>query len=179
MTSHNLTAATVAALVTVVAGCLGDGGPVAPDDGPSFHQASMHGAGPQRPLTGRCETTFDPPSFPPPPVFSQVDVGTCLMAHLGRAAFYSAKDINVITGTQITTEAIFTAANGDELHAVGSGTSQPAGPGQFGFSATLTFAGGTGRFTHAAGEAHVEGVAQTAAGTATLEIVGGWIRYGR
>lgn len=179
MSSHNLTAATVAVLLTVIAGCRGEAGLLAPEDGPSFQHASTHGAGPQRPLTGRCETTFDPPSFPPPLIFSQVDVGTCLMAHLGRAAFYSAKDINVITGTQTTTEAIFTAANGDELHAVGSGTSAPAGPGQIGFSATLTFTGGTGRFTHAAGEAHVEGVARPATGTATLEIVAGWIRYGR
>jgi hypothetical protein len=65
------------------------------------------------------------------------------------------------------------------LRAVGGGTSAPIGPGQIGFSATLTFTGGTGRFANAAGEAHVEGVASLATSTASLEIVGGWITHGR
>jgi hypothetical protein len=129
------------------------------------------------PITGRCETTFNPPPLPPPPVFTQTDTGTCTIAHLGRAAFHSVKEINFLSGTQTTTEASFTAANGDVLRAVGSGTSAPAGPGQIGFSATLTFTGGTGRFLNAHGEAHVTGVATLATTTAVLEITGGWIAY--
>lgn len=179
MPGKNLMPAAMAALITVAAACSGSGGMTAPDDAPSLHRTSVTGSDPARPLTGRCETTFDPPTFPPPPSFTQTDTGTCRLAHLGRAAFHSVKDINFATGTQTTTEATFTAANGDVLRAVGSGTSAPAGPGQIGFSATLTFTGGTGRFAEATGEAHVEGVAQLSTSTATMEIVGGWIRYGR
>ena len=130
-----------------------------------------------RPLTGRCETTFNPPSFPPPLVHVQTDVGICRLSHLGRAEFHSVKEINFATGTQTTTEATFTAANGDLLRAVGSGVSAPGQPGRIGFSATLTFVGGTGRFENASGEARVEGEAVIASRTATFRIVEGWIAY--
>lgn len=179
MSRHPLSAATAALLVTVFAGCSGDAPSIAAVDEPSLREVLVDAHTPQLPVTGRCETTFDPQPFPPPPVFTQTDTGTCVMAHLGRAAFHSVKEINLWAGTQTTTEASFTAANGDVLRAVGSGTSAPAGPGQIGFSATLTFTGGTGRFATAAGEAHVEGVASPATSTASLVIVGGWITYGR
>jgi hypothetical protein len=91
------------------------------------------------PLTGHCETTFAPhPTQPGPPVVRQIDQGTCQISHLGEAFFYSDKEINFATGTQVTTEASFTAANGDVLYATGSGTSAPSAPGRIGFSATLT-----------------------------------------
>jgi hypothetical protein len=140
-------------------------------------RAGDHPAAIARPLTGRCETTFNPPSFPPPLVHRQTDVGTCRLSHLGRAEFHSVKEINFATGTQTTTEATFTAANGDLLRAVGSGVSAPGQPGRIGFSATLTFIGGTGRFENASGEARVEGEAVLATRTATLRIVEGWIAY--
>jgi hypothetical protein len=147
------------------------------ESGAAVQYAAAQQTDAARPITGRCETTFNPPPLPPPPVFTQTDTGTCTIAHLGRAAFHSVKEIDFIAGTQTTTEASFTAANGDVLRAVGSGTSAPAGPGQIGFSATLTFTGGTGRFLNARGEAHVTGVASLATTTAILEITGGWIAY--
>jgi hypothetical protein len=102
------------------------------------------------PISGSCEMTFDPPPLPPPPVFTQTDTGTCQLAHLGRAAFRSVKQIDVVTGTQTILDATFTAPNGDVLRATGSGTSAPVGPGRFAFTSTLTFAGGSGRFSAAA-----------------------------
>lgn len=130
-----------------------------------------------RPLTGRCETTFNPPPLPPPPVHRQTDAGTCELAPLGTVQFHSVKDINFAAGTQTTTEATFTAPNGDVLRAVGSGSSAPSQPGRVAFTATLTLTGGTGRFTEASGEAHVKGEAVMATRTASFEIVEGWIIY--
>jgi hypothetical protein len=166
-------------LSTLFAGCSSTPDPKLVGEGTSVGAMSPAAPGPALPLTGRCETRFDPPPLPPPPTFTQVDTGECEMAHLGQVAFHSVKEVDLHAGTQTTTGATFTVANGDVLQAVGSGTSAPAGPGRLGFSAVLTFVGGTGRFVDAAGEAHVEGVALLASSTATLEIVGGWITYER
>lgn len=148
-------------LVAVLAGCTG--ATLQPDT--------------PRPLTGRCETTFNPPPLPPPPVHRQTDTGSCELAPLGRVEFHSVKDINFATGTQTTTEATFTAPNGDVLRAVGSGTSAPSQPGRIAFSANLTFTGGTGRFGRATGQASVKGEAVLATRTASFEIVDGSITY--
>lgn len=139
--------------------------------GPALHKLLA------RPFKGDCEMTFDPPSLPPPPAFNQIDTGTCHLSHLGRAKFYSVKDIDFLAGTQTTTEAAFTAANGDILRAVGKGTGTPIAPGRVSFSAILTFVGGTGRFVNALGEAHVVGEAALFTGTASLKITHGWIAY--
>jgi hypothetical protein len=164
---------------TLLAGCSGTPDPQLTGEGTSVRGMSPAAPGTSLPLRGRCETSFDPPPFPPPPTFTQVDTGECELAHLGRVAFHSVKEVDLGAGTQTTTEATFTVADGDVIQAVGSGTSAPAGPGRLRFSAVLTFVGGTGRFADAAGEVHVEGVALLASSTATLEIVGGWITYER
>ena len=130
-----------------------------------------------RPMSGTCETTFVPPPFPLPPSYRQVDEGQCQLAHLGRATLYSDKTITFATGTQVTHLLRLTAANGDELHATGAGRNAPAGPGQVGFTATMTITGGTGRFADATGELRIEGVATLAARSSTLRIVEGWIDY--
>jgi hypothetical protein len=171
---HRRNAAFLALLI--IAGCAGE--PTGPRAGDAtFQSGATYPADVARPIAGRCETTFDPPPLPPPPVRIQTDTGTCILAHLGRAAFYSVKEIDIIAATQTTTEATFTAANGDVLRAVGSGTSAPAGPGRIGFTATLTFTGGTGRFADALGEVEVSGVATMATTSAVLEMAG-WISYG-
>lgn len=165
-------------LALVLAGCadqplasMDASAPALEPAGPTLHKLV------ERPFTGACEMTFDPPSFPLPPVLHQIDTGTCRLAHLGLAEFYSVKDINFLAGTQTTTEAAFTAANGDILRAVGVGTGAPIGPGLVGFSAVLTFVGGTGRFVHASGEANVVGEAALFTGTTSLRITDGWIAY--
>ncbi len=128
-----------------------------------------------RPITGRCETAFNPPPFPLPPVHEQVDRGSCQMAHLGRSEFSGVQVIDFAAGTQ-SGERTFTAANGDVLRATHEGTSAVTGPGRVSFTATLTFVGGTGRFAHATGQATARGSASLATSTASFTL-DGWIAY--
>lgn len=132
----------------------------------------------QLPISGTCETTFNPPTFlRPPSVFSQTDIGTCELSHLGKSDFYSVKEIDFASGTQVTTEAIFTSANGDQLHATGEGVSSPGNPGIINFNATLTFEGGTGRFMNATGTIKVEGQADLINSMASIVMKEGSIHY--
>lgn len=131
-----------------------------------------------RPISGTCNTTFDPPVFiRPPAVFSQADEGHCRLSHLGASEFYSLKEIDFNAGTQKTTEAYFTAANGDVLRASGEGFSSPGEPGKILFNAVLNFEGGTGRFTGATGSIRVEGVADVINRTASFTLSDGLISY--
>jgi hypothetical protein len=171
-----VSAASALLLAIALVGCDAGSSPASLTD--SSELAFANPAPLARPLTGRCETTFMlHPTQPPPPVVRQIDEGTCRLAHLGRATFYSDKEINFATGIQVTTEASFTAATGDILYAVGSGTSAVNKPGEVDFWATLTFVGGTGRFTNASGHANVQGTAFLATHSAKLEIVEGSIYY--
>jgi hypothetical protein len=154
------------------------------DDMPTPPHVAVH-AGPSRssvegivvrPLSGRCDTAFDPPPLPPPPVLRQVDVGTCQMTHLGRVTMFAVQDINLVTGTQTSVEVTFTAPNGDILRAASAGTSVPNGPG-VAFSATMTFVGGTGRFARATGRARLDGAASFVTNTASFTFAEGWIAY--
>ena len=126
-------------------------------------------------ISGECTTAFVPPAFPPPLTFQQVDIGTCQLSHLGRSAVYTVQDIDLVAGTQTSVTDTYTASNGDILRAVNIGTNTPNGPGVR-FSATTTFVGGTGRFAHATGEAHLEGTASFLTNTATYTL-DGWISY--
>ena len=127
-------------------------------------------------LKGNCETRFDPPPFPLPAVHRQTDTGTCTLSHLGAATIYSVQDINFATGSQVSVELWFTAANGDVLLASNVGTSVANGP-TVQFQGTMTFVGGTGRFANATGEARVAGSADLLNHTAQLKFVDGWLAY--
>jgi hypothetical protein len=141
---------------------------------PSLSRSS--GAITIQPLAGKCDTSFDPPPLPPPPVLRQVDTGTCQMTHLGRAAFHAVQDIDLASGTQSSTEVTFTTPNGDILRASSAGTSTPNGPG-VAFDAIMTLVGGTGRFARASGSARVVGTASFATNTSTFKFVDGWIAF--
>jgi hypothetical protein len=157
-------------------GCSGDGLPTTTDvESTAVSRRSSALIAP-RPLSGRCDTAFDPPPLPPPPVLRQVDVGTCQMTHLGRVSFFAVQDIDLASGTQTSVEVRFTAPNGDVLRASSSGTSVPNGPG-VAFSAVMIFAGGTGRFANATGSARLEGKASFITNTATFAFADGWIAY--
>lgn len=123
------------------------------------------------PISGECEFTFAPPPFPLPPVFLQTDVGTCRITHLGTATAMGVQEISLIAGTQ-TGERTFTAANGDELRALHVGLNTPIAPGLVSFAATMTFAGGTGRFSSATGEARAQGTANLIARTSLMTFEG-------
>lgn len=161
-------------LTLAVAACASEAPTAASPDVPALAGVAMSPA--SLPLSGRCETRFDPPPFPPPPVLRQVDTGTCQLSHLGRTTIHSVQDIDLATGSQVSVELTFTAANGDVLRATNVGTSAPSGPGVR-FQGTTTFIGGTGRFANATGEAHVEGTANFLTNTAAFTVVDGWIAY--
>jgi len=168
--------ASVILLAVSMLGCDREGLPTPPAIGLSTMQATRSDQIVSRPLSGKCDTAFDPPPLPPPPILRQVDVGTCQMTHLGRAAMFAVQEIDLASGTQTSVEVTFTAPNGDVLRASSSGTSVPNGPG-VAFSATMTFAGGTGRFARASGSARLEGQASFVTNTATFTFSDGWIAY--
>jgi hypothetical protein len=162
-------------LTLAAAGCAHEVSTAAPVDAPTLARVAAGSA--SRPLTGQCETSFTPPPVPLPPVLRQVDTGTCQLSHLGRATIRSVQDIQFATGTQVSVELTYTAANGDVLRATNVGTSAPSGPGVR-FQGTTIFVGGTGRFVNATGEARIAGTANFLTNTATFAIVDGWIAYG-
>ena len=102
-------------------------------------------------------------------------VGTGNATHLGSytevgsVAFSPTNDPAVL---QIDAWSIYTAANGDQLHAVISGSLN----GLTGaITATVTYAGGTGRFADATGSSNLKG--QLLPGGAISVVVEGTIDY--
>lgn len=130
----------------------------------------------ERPITGECTTTFNPPALPLPAVHRQTDSGTCHIAHLGKATIFGEQDINFAAGRQAGWR-IITAANGDEVHTQHTGVSAPIAPGIVGFQARMEIVGGTGRFAGATGEIMAEGQANLFTNTAKVRMVSGVIRY--
>ena len=129
-----------------------------------------------RSFSGRCATAFAPPTLPPPPIIRQVDDGECQLSQLGRTVAHIVQDINIVAGTQQSVEITLTAANGDVLRAATVGTNAPNGSG-VAFQAIMTFAGGTGRFADATGQATVVGSANFQTNTASF-VLDGEIAYG-
>ena len=127
-------------------------------------------------VSGACATVFAPPPFPLPPAIRQIDTGTCRIAHLGRSGFYAEQDISYATGSSASADVRFTAANGDVLRATSVGVFVPNGPGVR-ISGVLTFAGGTGRFANATGEARIEGQVDFSTNTTRFSFVDGWLTY--
>ncbi|HEY0306286.1 MAG TPA: hypothetical protein VGC44_15030 [Longimicrobiales bacterium] len=115
------------------------------------------------PFAGSCELAIQPATPVSPGVIHQLDLGDCVLSHLGKSTVISDKIINLAAGTQIT-EMTLTAANGDILYANGSGTNQMVSPGVVAFQGSVTFEGGTGRFADATGTATFSGSANFAAG---------------
>jgi hypothetical protein len=133
-------------------------------------------AAPSVPLRGSCEIRAAAPAVVTPPFIRETDIGTCQLGHLGRAAFYGEQIINFVTRTQVAPVMIFTAANGDELHAANVGSNTPTGPGTIRFTGRTTIVGGTGRFANATGQLSVEGTADFASTEARMTF-DGWIAY--
>ena len=164
-------------LVSFIVGCSVDG-PTAPRSARFPHAtAASAGAGNvSRPMSGQCDlTTLATVPYPAPPVFRQTVTGTCTLTHLGRAAVRFVQVVNFATRTQQSLELAYIAPNGDVLNAASAGTNAPIAGG-VSFSATITFAGGTGRFANATGQAHATGRANVAEGTSQYAL-DGWISY--
>jgi len=141
----------------------------------SVERAELQRADVERPFKGSCSVTFNPPSFPPPPIHHQTDVGTCQLTHLGHTEFYGEQDINFAAGTQSGWRRL-TAANGDEVYVTHTGVSALTAPGRVSFTAQMTIVGGTGRFVGATGSAVGIGTANLATNS-TFVTIDGWIRY--
>ena len=141
----------------------------------SVQGAELQRAVVERPFKGSCSVTFNPPSFPPPAIHHQTDVGTCQLTELGRTDFYGEQDINFAAGSQSGWRRL-TAANGDELYVNHTGTSSLIAPGLVGFRAQMTVVGGTGRFAGATGSSVGIGTANLATNSTSVAI-DGWIRY--
>ena len=162
-------------LLLTLAGCAGGAPNVTAPDASAATATSAALAPGARRIEGHCELSFNPPPLPLPPVHRQIDTGTCWFSHLGITALAGVQDINFAAGTQ-SGERTFTAANGDVLRAVHAGRSAPKGPGLIGFTTTITFVGGTGRFAHVTGQMTGEGTANLITRTTTVTNEG-WISY--
>lgn len=161
-------------MLLALAACAGDP-PTAPSpDAPALARNAPTGQSVPAsvPISGRCElTTLATTPSPAPPAFQQLAVGTCDLAHLGRATVHFTQVVNFATGTQHSLELTYTAADGDTLRAASTGTSVVSAGGVR-FSATITFLGGTGRFVHATGQAHADGTASLTANTSEYTLDG-------
>ena len=153
-----------------------------------------------RPIRADCTTTFtfiDPGSEGQCAVFQQVPSafiaigGRCEAAHLGLAEIDAVQQLvfqldamgqPVIVGgqpvvVQLRNCTTLTAANGDELEHTTIGDVMPgAGPAQVAFSGTMSFVGGTGRFSAASGSAEFGGTASLATNTGAFSF-GGTVMY--
>ena len=166
-----------AALIAVAVTACADTVPTTiADPLPGVSSANAHASVAELKVFGDCETVFAPPPFPLPPAIRQIDTGTCRIAHLGRSAFYAEEDISFATGSSTSADVRFTAANGDVLRATSVGVFVPNAPGVR-ISGVLTFAGGTGRFANATGEARIEGQVDFSTNTTRFSFVDGWLTY--
>jgi hypothetical protein len=165
------------ALIAVTATACADDAPTAITDPlPSVASTTSRASAAELRVFGDCETVFAPPPFPLPPAIRQIDTGTCRIAHLGRSAFYAEQDISFATGSSASADVRFTAANGDVLRATSVGAFVPNGPGVR-INGVLTFAGGTGRFANATGDARIEGQVDFITNTTRFSFVDGWLTY--
>jgi hypothetical protein len=175
LTANRAVLATALIAVTVTA-CADTAPATITDPLPSVSSAKSGASVAELRVSGECETVFAPPPFPLPPAIRQIDTGTCRIAHLGRSEFYAEQDISFATGSSASADVRFTAANGDVLRATSMGVFAPSGPGVR-ISGILTFAGGTGRFANATGEARIEGQVDFSTNTTRFSFVDGWLTY--
>ena len=181
-----------------LAGCA-DRSPVAPLDAaaPSTAGFARTSSTPvERPIKGDCTTSFsfiDSATAGQCSVFQSVPSafitigGRCEIAHLGRADVSTVQQlVFLLDGTgqpvliggqpvvsQLRNCTTLTAANGDELaHTTIGNVSPGAGPADVSFSGTITFAGGTGRFSAASGSAPFSGFASLATNTGGFSFAG-------
>jgi hypothetical protein len=122
-------------------------------------------AGGGLPMAGNCATTFTVGGT------GAISItGSCVLTHLGRTT-YRATQIVTPNGdgtVHIAVDGIYTAANGDQLHGVISGTGSFGGGSSVSYTTTETFVGGTGRFAHASGEVTDTGIATFTGATTGL-----------
>jgi hypothetical protein len=163
-------------LTFALAGCGSDAPTAVVANGPSFSRGlEAQRAAPARPIEGHCDVATVEVQPISPGVVRRVSVGTCQLSHLGRTQLLSVASTNLVTLDQ-EGEHTFTAASGDLLYATSVGTGSLTPPTTVRFAGVTTIGGGTGRFAHASGVMHVEGVSDLAAGSSAFSY-DGWIAY--
>jgi hypothetical protein len=150
-------------------------------DPSSSHHPSLGAHGTNRPISGRCSTSYtvSNPVFLPPDnevllSFEVDDRGTCQLSHLGATTFTAHAVIRFDSqNPQSAGHVVLRAANGDELFVdeVGEIISNPETP-FFGLNGQMTFSGGTGRFANAIGTATRRGTGSTADNSTAFTIEG-------
>ena len=187
------------AVFTVLLVSCADRSPVAPtnDHGAQAQSRQLQSSSNpvDRPIKGDCTPTFtfiDPPQAGACAVFQQVPSafiaigGRCEVSHLGRTAVNAVQQLVFQLDTsgqpvlvdgqpvviQLRNCSTLTAANGDELVHTTIGDVSPAGPAQVAFSGSMTFVGGTGRFSTASGSATFSGTASLATNTGAFSFEG-------
>lgn len=101
--------------------------------------------------------------------------GPAHLSGLGLSQIVFTHDWNLIDRS-VTGFMTITAANGDELYAVVTGTAIPVAPGQLALNQTGTLNGGTGRFDEAEGSFSIIG---TAVGTDVSVAMDGYLERNR
>jgi hypothetical protein len=183
------------AVFTVLLVSCADRSPVAPTSDHAAQAQSRQLQTVDRPIKGDCPTTFtfiDPSQAGACAVFQQVPSafiaigGRCEVSHLGRTALNAVQQLvfqldasgqPVLVGgqpvvIQLRNCSTLTAANGDELVHTTIGDVTLAGPAQVAFSGSMTFVGGTGRFSAASGSATFSGTASLATNTGAFSFEG-------
>lgn len=143
---------------------------------PSLKVTGLHNSPISRPAGGRCETTFEflPPAAGQPQNVAVIRIlADCNLRHLGRTAGVAIQTITFTGATTmvISSTTVYTAANGDELHAELSGTGT-MGQGSVTFEGTETYVGGTGRFEGATGSSALSGSASLILSTGFYQTAG-------
>ena len=173
--------------------------PVAPTDDravqPPSRQLQSSSNPVDRPIKGDCTTTItfiDANEAGACAVFQQVPSafiaigGRCTASHFGRTTVNAVQQLvfqldasgqPVLVGgqpvvIQLRNCSTLTAANGDELVHTTIGDVMPAGPARVAFSGSMTFVGGTGRFSAASGSATFNGTASLATNTGEFSFEG-------
>jgi hypothetical protein len=140
---------TLAALA--ITGCTLDM-PMSPDAVQLAH-ASVR----QRPLQGRCETTYQVIGATATTISLLVN-GVCEVSHLGRTTTTGMQVVDFAAGTIHVQHGEYIAANGDRLFFSHDGhLGAPDAQGNPTFTGTHVFEGGTGRFADASGTATFAG----------------------
>jgi hypothetical protein len=173
------------ALVTVAASCSSsseDQSPTSDPTGPALARGGQSEV--PRDLRGSCDTEVIVLSASPDGRLELRDEYTCRLSHLGltrstvlQSVIPAGPPDGALLPVIVTNTAVYVAANGDHLTVTFSGTGVTNLVSfTSDFQGTLTFSGGTGRFTNASGTAEVVGTAAldpaTGTGTAHFTLVG-------
>ena len=161
-----------------VLGCAQES-PTEPTALSSAIKAQVRAAPVARPAGGSCTTRLE---FPAPTEGQPANVqrinfqADCILRHLGKATATFSETVTFTgpnTVTFVSTDMLYVAANGDELHArIDDGAAVLGAQGGVTLTATETYTGGTGRFAGATGSGTITGHASVVTQVGAYETSG-------